>query len=55
MKHKEPATPDTVKTTIKFPVSLWDRVQHYSIDSKLSLQTIVQNALEAYLLKAGAK
>lgn len=51
---KQPATPETVKTTLRLPVALWDRVQHYSIDSKQSLQQIAESALEAYL-KAGKK
>lgn len=51
---KEPATPETVKTTLRMPVALWDRVQHRAIDEKLSLQQIAERAFEAYL-KAGKK
>ena len=51
---KQPATPETVKTTLRLPVELWDRIQHRAIDEKLSLQQIAERALEAYL-KAGKK
>jgi predicted HicB family RNase H-like nuclease len=51
---KEPAAPETVKTTLRLPVELWDRIQHRAIDEKLSLQQIAERALEEYL-KAGKK
>jgi hypothetical protein len=51
---KEPAAPEIVKTTLRLKRELWDRVQHYSIDSRMGLQEIVESALEAYL-KAGKK
>lgn len=45
--------PEVVKTTIRLKRELWDRVQHYSIDSRQSLQAIVEDALEVYLKKGG--
>jgi hypothetical protein len=46
------SAPEIVKTTLRLRRELWDRVQHHSIDSKLSLQEIAERALEMYL-KAG--
>jgi hypothetical protein len=43
------AAPEIVKTTLRLPRALWDKVQHRAIDEKLSLQEIAERALEAYL------
>ena len=53
MKTKQ-ASADIVKTTIRVKRELWNKVQHRSIDEKLSLQEIIETALETYL-KAGRK
>lgn len=53
-RNPKEIAPEIVRTTIRVPVTLWDRVQHRAIDEKVSLQEIVERALEAYL-KAGKK
>jgi len=40
---------DTVKTTVRIRRELWKAVMHRSIDEDLSLQDIIELALEAYL------
>lgn len=49
------ASADIVKTTIRVRRELWDAVLHRSIDDKLSLQEIIERALESYLSKGGRK
>jgi predicted HicB family RNase H-like nuclease len=48
------STPEIVKTTLRLRRELWDKVAHRAIDEKLSLQTIVERALDLYL-KGGRK
>jgi hypothetical protein len=47
-EEKKPGA-DTVKTTIRIRRDLWNAVMHRSIDESLSLQAIVELALEQYL------
>ena len=45
---------EIVRTTLRVPRTLWERVQHRAIDEKRSLQEVNERALEMYL-KAGSK
>jgi hypothetical protein len=47
-KEKKPDA-DVVKTTIRIRRDLWNAVMHRGIDENLSLQAIVELALEQYL------
>ncbi|HEY3627374.1 MAG TPA: hypothetical protein VGL00_13860 [Terracidiphilus sp.] len=53
MKHQE--QPEIVKTTIRVRRELWNAVMHRSIDENLSLQAIVERALENDLKAKGAQ
>jgi predicted DNA binding CopG/RHH family protein len=37
------------KTTLRLPQALWDAARHRAIDEGVPVQTIVENALRAYL------
>lgn len=47
------AKTEVIKTTIRVPKQLWQRVQHHAIDESVSAESIVVKALESYLKKGG--
>jgi len=49
---KTPKT-EVIKTTIRCPKQLWQRVQHLAIDLGVSAESIVVKALGEYLKKGG--
>jgi hypothetical protein len=40
---------EIVKTTIRMPRALWDKLRHRAVDENTDLQTLVARALAAYL------
>jgi hypothetical protein len=40
---------EIVKTTIRLPRPLWDKLRHRAVDQNTDLQTLVARALSAYL------
>jgi predicted transcriptional regulator len=49
---KEPK-PEIIKTTIRVPKPIWQRVQHFAIDSDVTAERVVVEALKAYLRAKG--
>jgi hypothetical protein len=49
----KPAKPDIVKTTIRVPKSLWDKVRHRAIDLNISAEALVIEALGDFVKKGG--
>jgi hypothetical protein len=48
------AEPEIVKTTLRFPRTLWNKIQHRAVDEGLSLQDLAERAFVMYLkTKAG--
>jgi hypothetical protein len=47
------AKPEVVKTTIRVPKQIWQRVQHLAIDNEVSAERVVVEALNAYLRAKG--
>jgi hypothetical protein len=48
-KDMEQRSGPEVKTTLRMPRDLWDRVRHRAIDEGLSVQGMVEHMLETYL------
>jgi predicted transcriptional regulator len=47
------AKPEVIKTTIRVPKQMWQRVQHLAIDNEVSAERVVVEALTAYLRAKG--
>jgi hypothetical protein len=45
---------EVVKTTIRMPRALWDKLRHRAVDENTDLQTLVARALTQYL-KGGSR
>ena len=45
---------EIVKTTIRMPRALWDKLRHRAVDENTDLQTLVARALAEYL-KGGSR
>jgi predicted DNA-binding ribbon-helix-helix protein len=45
----KPGEGEIVKTTIRLPRPLWDKLRHRAVDENTDLQTLVARALTAYL------
>lgn len=54
-EQKPDPAADIVKTSIRVRRDLWNAVQHHCIDENLSLQAILETALEQYLKREGRK
>ena len=48
-KDMEQRSGPDIKTTIRLPRDLWDRVRHRAIDEGRSAQDMVEHMLETYL------
>jgi hypothetical protein len=46
---KRGAEEEIVKTTIRMPRGLWDKLRHRAVDENTDLQTLVARALAEYL------
>ena len=46
---------EIVKTTIRMPRPLWDKLRHRAVDEDTDLQTLVARALAEYLKKGGSQ
>jgi hypothetical protein len=46
---------DMRKVTVRLPVALVKRAQHYTIDAEQDLQDVIREALEQFLSRKGAR
>ncbi len=51
---KDEERPETIKTSVKLPRTLWKRARMQAIEDDTELQVIITKALEDYLRKRGA-
>jgi len=53
-QQKKPAPEETVRTTVRMPKSLADKVKHAAIDENTTSQELIEKALRLYFKqKAG--
>ena len=50
-----PQQGEIVRTTLRVPRPLWDSLKHRAIEERMSLQDLVNRALEEYVKRGGRR